>query len=288
MPAPRLLVMEGNSPETRAQHVAHGGTVASTGYANLLQELLPGSVVDICFPGDPGANLPTGQALEGYDGVAITGSGLHVYNGGPEVTRQIGLARAVLEAGTPVFGSCWGLQVLTVAAGGVVRKNPKGREIGFGRRMKLTEAGRKHPMYVGKPDVFNAPTVHLDEVETVAPGTIVLACNEVSNVQSAEIKMNGSTAWGVQYHPEYPLSEIATIVRRIGDRLIDEGFFLNTDEITTFAGDLDALDRDPTIGRLAWRYGISHNILNKKLRTGEVANWIEYQVLPTRVKRGRG
>jgi GMP synthase (glutamine-hydrolysing) len=280
--------MEGNSPETRAQHVAHGGTVASTGYANLLQELLPGAVVDICFPGDPGANLPTGEALEGYDGVAITGSGLHVYNGGAEVTRQIDLARAVLQAGTPVFGSCWGLQVLTVAAGGVVRKNPKGREIGFGRRMKLNEAGRKHPMYVGKPDVFNAPTVHLDEVETVAPGTTVLACNEVSDVQSAEIKFNGSAAWGVQYHPEYPLCEIATIVRRIGDRLIDEGFFLNTDEITTFAGDLDALDRDPTIGRLAWRYGISHNILNKKLRTGEVANWIEYQVLPTRVKRGRG
>ena len=66
MPAPRLLVMEGNSPETRAQHVAAGGTVASTGYANLLQELLPSAVVDICFPGDPGANLPAGEALEGY------------------------------------------------------------------------------------------------------------------------------------------------------------------------------------------------------------------------------
>ena len=28
--------------------------------------------------------------------------------------------------------------------------------------------------------------------------------------------------------------------------------------------------------------------LDKKLRVGEVANWIEFQVLPTRVKRGRG
>jgi GMP synthase (glutamine-hydrolysing) len=280
--------MEGNSPETRAQHVAAGGIVASTGYANLLRELLAGAVVDICFPGDAGANLPTGEALEGYDGVAITGSGLHVYNGGPEVTRQIELTRAVLEAGTPVFGSCWGLQVLTVAAGGSVRKNPKGREIGFGRRMKLTDAGRKHPMYVGKPEVFNAPTVHLDEVEMVAPGTTVLATNEVSDVQSAEIRANGAIAWGVQYHPEYPLREIATIVRRIGPRLIDEGFFLNKDEIAAFAGDLDTLDCDPTAGRLAWRYGISHNILNKRLRTGEVANWIEYQVLPTRAKRGRG
>src|SRR6476661_4641173 len=200
MPAPRLLVIEGNTPENRANHVAAGGTVASAGYAALLQELLPSAVVDICFPGDPGANLPNGQALEGYDGVAITGSGLHVYDGGPAVTRQIDLVRGALDAGTPVFGSCWGLQVLTVAAGGSVRKNPRGREIGFGRRMTLTDEGRKHPMYIGKPQVFNAPTVHLDEVETVAPGTTVLATNEVSNVQSAEIKMNGAMAWGVQYH----------------------------------------------------------------------------------------
>jgi GMP synthase (glutamine-hydrolysing) len=288
MPAPRLLVMEGNSKATRAQHVAAGGTVSSTGYANLLQELLPAATVDICFPGDPGANLPIAEALEGYDGVAITGSGLHVYDGGIEVTRQIELARAVLDVGTPIFGSCWGLQVLTTAAGGVVRKNPKGREIGFGRSIRLTEPGRKHPMYVGKPEVFNAPTVHLDEVDTIAPGTTVLATNAVSDVQSAEIKFNGSCAWGVQYHPEYPLREISAIVRRIGPRLIDEGFFLNTEDIEVFASDLDALDRNPTDKRLSWRYGISHNVLNKKLRTGEVANWLEYQVLPTRAKRGRG
>src|SRR5262249_4577472 len=162
-------------------------------------------------------------------------------------------ARAVVEAGPPAFGSCWGLQVLTVAAGGAVRKNPKGREIGFGRRMRLTEAGRKHPMYVGKPEVFNAPTVHLDEVETIAPGTTILATNEVSDVQSAEIRVNGAVAWGVQYHPEYPLRELAAIVRRIGQRLISEGFFLDTAEIATFATDLDTLDRDPTVGRLAWR-----------------------------------
>ena len=85
--------------------------------------------------------------------------------------------------------------MITAAAGGSVRKNPKGREIGFGRGIRLTEAGRKHPMYVGKLDVFNAPTVHLDEVEALAPGTTVLATNAVSDVQSAEIRTNGSVAW---------------------------------------------------------------------------------------------
>jgi GMP synthase (glutamine-hydrolysing) len=288
MPSPRLLVIEGNSPQTTAEHVAAGGTSASKGYSDLLRELLPGVSVDICYPGEPSALLPEGSSLEGYDGIAITGSSLHIYNGGPEVTRQIELVRAALKTGTPLFGSCWGLQVITAAAGGSVRKNPKGRELGFGRRIRLTETGRKHPMYVGKLDVFNAPTVHLDEVESLAPGTTVLATNEVSDVQSAEIRTNGSTAWAVQYHPEYPLREIAAIVRRIGPRLIDEGFFADKADIKTFAQDLDTLDRDPGCKRLAWRHGISKNVLDKKLRVGEIANWIEFQVLPTRVKRGRG
>ena len=288
MPSARLLVIEGNSPQTLSEHLSVGGTPAHQGYSNLLRELLPGAVVDTAHPGDPSAVLPLGEALEGYDGIAITGSSLHIYNGGPEVTRQIDLVRAALGTGTPIFGSCWGLQVITAAAGGSVRKNPRGREIGFGRGIRLTEAGRKHPMYVGKLDVFNAPTVHLDEVEALPAGSTVLATNAVSDVQSVEIRTNGSVAWGVQYHPEYPLRELAAIVRRIGTRLIGEGFFANEDDMQTFAQDLDTLDKDPKCKRLAWRHGISRNVLEKALRVSEVANWIEFQVLPTRVKRGRG
>jgi GMP synthase (glutamine-hydrolysing) len=288
MPSPRLLVIEGNAPPGLAEHVAAGGTPAHQGYSNLLRELLPGAIVDTAHPADTSATLPDGQALEGYDGVAITGSSLHIYSGGPEVTRQIELVRATLATGTPVFGSCWGLQVVIAATGGGVRKNPKGRELGFGRSIRLTEAGRKHPMYAGKAEIFNAPTVHLDEVETLPAGATVLATNAISAVQSVEIRTPGSVAWAAQYHPEYPLRELAAIVRRIGARLISEGFFKDVSDIDTFAQDLDALDRDPGCKRLSWRYGISQNVLDKKLRVSEVANWIEYQVLPMRAKRGRG
>jgi GMP synthase (glutamine-hydrolysing) len=288
MPAPRLLVIEGNPPESLAEHKAVGGVPASEGYAALLREFLPQAQVDICYPATPGAALPAGEALEGYDGIAITGSSLHVYESGPAVTRQIDLVRAALGRGTPLFGSCWGLQVVTVAAGGSVRKNPNGREVGFGRGIRLTEVGRRHPMYAGKADVFNAPTVHLDEVETLAPGTTVLASNAISQVQSVELQHGGATAWAVQYHPEYPLRELAAIVRRTGARLIREGFFADLQDLEGFARDLDTLDRDPACKRLSWRHGVSGNVLDPKLRTSETANWIEFQVLPTRAKRGRG
>jgi GMP synthase (glutamine-hydrolysing) len=288
MPAPHLLVIEGNSPETMAEHIAFGGVPASQGYANLLRELLPGASVDVCYPADPAATLPTGAALEGYDGITITGSSLHIYSGDGAVMRQVDLVRAALTTGTPLFGSCWGLQVITTAAGGQVRRNPKGRELGFGRSIRLTEAGRRHPMYAGKVEIFNAPTVHLDEVEALPPGATVLATNAMSAVQAVEIHTNGSVAWAVQYHPEYPLRELAVIVRRIGLHLIEEGFFVGEADIKGFADDLDQLDRDPQCKRLSWRYGISNNVLDKKLRVSELANWLEFQVLPQRAKRGRG
>ena len=88
MPSPRLLVIEGNSPQTTADHVAVGGTAASKGYSDLLRELLPGTVVDICYPGDPAALLPEGASLEGYDGIAITGSSLQYPHGRGECEQM--------------------------------------------------------------------------------------------------------------------------------------------------------------------------------------------------------
>jgi GMP synthase (glutamine-hydrolysing) len=283
---PRLLVCEGNTAELRVKQVTAGGQVMSDGYADLLHQLLPGAVVDICYPADPGANLPLG-GLEGYDGVAITGSALNVYDGGPAIAPQIELARAVLKSKTPLFGSCWGLQVVTVAAGGTVRPNPKGRELGIARRVALTEAGRDHPMYAGKAGVFDAVTVHLDEVETLAPGTTVLAANAQSDVQAAEIEVEGATAWCVQYHPEFTLTDMAAIMRRYGRRLVSEGFFADETARDAYVADLETLDREPDNKPLAWRYGIDETVLNPGIRTAELANWITHQVLPARAKRGR-
>src|SRR4030095_2114526 len=201
------------------------GQLASEGYAARRRDLMPGAVVDIAYPADSGANLPDAMGLEGYDGATITGSALHIYEGGPEIERQIDLVRALFGTGTPIFGSCWGLQLLMVSGRGSGGRNPRGREIGFGRAIRLTAAGREHPMYAGKADSFDAVTVHLDEVETLAPDTSVLALNAMAGVQAAEVLCNGTVAWGVQYHPEYSLRELAAIVRRTGVRLVEEGFF---------------------------------------------------------------
>lgn len=288
MPLPRLLVIEGNTAEGRALFSAARGQAPSEGYAKLLRELLPDAIVDICYPADSGANLPDRMGLEGYDGIAITGSSLNIYDGGPEIERQIELVRTGLDSGTPIFGSCWGLQVLTTAAGGSVRKNPKGREIGFGRRIALTPAGRGHPMYERKAPAFDALTVHLDEVETLAPNMQVLAANAISQVQAAEIRYNGTTAWGVQYHPEYTLHDMAATIRRYGKRMVDDGFFSRESELIHYAEEMEMLHSDPKNRALSWKHGIDHNVLDKPARVREIDNWVQQQVLPTRMTRGRG
>ena len=75
---------------------------------------------DLVRAADGPITLPGGTALTEYDGCVMTGSALNVYDGGAAIDRQIDLVTAVLQAGVPFFGSCWGLQVAAVAAGGRV------------------------------------------------------------------------------------------------------------------------------------------------------------------------
>ena len=142
-------------------------------------------------------------------------------------------------------------------------------------------------MFAGKDEVFDAVTVHLDEVETLPPGTRVLAQNVVSGVQAAEIKCNGSLAWGVQYHPEYSLHDIAATFRRHGKRLVEEKFFHDENELLDYSHQVDALGSQPGNKPLAWQLGVDSQVLDKNFRTREIRNWITHQVLPTRSKRGR-
>ncbi|WP_027132909.1 type 1 glutamine amidotransferase [Geminicoccus roseus] len=284
----RLLVVEGNTPETCDRVRDLTGKTMSDNYAEVLLRAAPEATVDICYPAFPGANLPDPAGLESYDGVAITGSALNIYDRGPAIDPQIELARAVYRSRVPFFGSCWGLQVATVAAGGEVRKNPKGRELGIARKITLTELGQNHKMHAGRPPVFDAPCVHMDEVGLNPEGLRVTAFNQVSDVQAGEIAHDGGLFWGVQYHPEFSLLDLAAIMVRYGRVLWTEGFFPDEQATKAHIADLEALHADPA-GRwdLAWRYGIGPEIIEPMLRQNEISNWIEHHVRPTRSARGR-
>lgn len=283
----RFLVVEGNTRAARERHAAAYGLMPSQSYAAVLQEIEPGILCDLAFPADEGANLPDPAGLEAYDGVVLTGSALNIYELSPAVTRQIALMRAVYASGTPAFGSCWGLQVGAVAAGGEVRRNGLGREIGFARNIASSDAGRAHPMLAGRPAAYDAPAIHLDIVATPPDGCTVLAANRMAGIQAAEIRADGGALWGVQYHPEFSLGEIGTILDSRRRMLVDEGFCRSADEAGAYAAELKALHADPGRRDLAWRHGLDEEVLDPVRRTAEIRNFVERWAKPEKSRRGR-
>ncbi|MGA3156179.1 MAG: type 1 glutamine amidotransferase [Steroidobacteraceae bacterium] len=278
MTAARVLIIDGNRAATREKQVAAGGQASGEGYVKVLQGLAT-LRCDIVRPADGEVQWAAGVGLADYDGVAMTGSALNVYDGGPHIERQIELARAVLERGVPFFGSCWGMQVAVTAAGGRVRRNPRGREFGFGRRIELNAAGREHPMFRGKPAVFEAITVHSDEIEQLPSGAVALATNEMG-LQALEMRFGRGTFWGVQYHPEYSFAEIAATALRYDQVLLDEGLFATAAERDLFVADLKGLMQDPRDKHLCWKHGLGPAMREETLKLAELRNWLEHQVMP--------
>ena len=279
MAAPRILVVDGNVAEIRDRQRAALGYDSGTGYAQVLGRLMPELQCEIIRPADAAPALPTGMNLADFDGVTITGSALNVYHGGGPVERQVEIAKAVYEAGVPFFGSCWGLQIAVVAAGGQVQKNPRGREFGFARRIQLNEAGRAHPLFAGKPAVYEAPTIHRDEIGALPAGATVLASNDMG-LQAAAFTHRRGTFWGVQYHPEYDYLDIAAAAERYGQVLVDEGMFQDLAALQAFCAELRQLQTQPANAPLLWKHGLGPAMSEPSLRLLELRNWLTQQVLP--------
>ena len=279
MSAARILVIDGNVAQVRARQAAALGYDSGVGYRRVLHRLEASLQVDIVLAADGAAEFPMGVSLDDYDGVTMTGSALNIYNGGPPVTRQVDLAKAVFAAGIPFFGSCWGLQVAVTAAGGEVHANPQGREFGFARRILLTDAGRDHPLFAGKPAVFEAPTVHRDGIAALPSGAEILARNDFG-VQAAAFSVGRGTFWGVQYHPEYDYVDVAATAERYGETLVTEGMFRDRPALDSFAAELRALQADPADATLLWKHALGPSVQNQALRLLEIRNWLNAQVLP--------
>jgi len=132
--------------------------------------------------------------------------------------------------GVPVLGVCFGHQLLARAAGGDVVLNPRGREIGT-VRVQLTEAGRRDPLFawVGAADVpqpegggtqFYVQATHVDAVDPLPPGAVILASNENSTAQAYRLS---ETVAAVQFHPELWAEAMRDLITSRRDKLQAEG-----------------------------------------------------------------
>ncbi len=276
-----FLVIDGYTPEAREHLVSGGASMASDLYRKMLASCSPLPVeCEVVYPSDPGAKLPAKADLDAFDGIAWTGCSLCINDDIPPVVEQLQLARDAFAVGVPSFGTCWGIQIAAVAAGGRVEPNPNGREMGVGRKITLTQAGLEHPFYEGKSQVFDGFSSHDDEITYLPPGATILAGNTWTGVQAACVTHQKGTAWALQYHPEYDLREMARLTYCRIEKLIRLGFFKTENDALEYVDQLEQLHNDPTRKDLSWRLGIDADLMDESVRQQEVKNWINHLVIP--------
>jgi GMP synthase (glutamine-hydrolysing) len=286
MPHPfRFLVAESEAPESRDARRESVGRSSGETYVHTLRQLVPGAHCDQLKPAEEDGAEQQPEGLRRYDAIFLCGSPMHVYEDNPKVRRLLRFMRAVFASGTPAFGSCAGLQVAVVAAGGKVRPRRHGQEAGFARRIVPTAAGARHPLLAGRAASFDAIAIHSDEVEELPPGATLLATSSETQVQAAEIRCGDGLFWGVQYHPELALDEVGPALRRQAGALVESGLALEEVAVEAFAARVDALARDPARRDLAWQLGLDRQVTDAHLRQLELRNFIRWQAEPRHAAR---
>ena len=168
------------------------------------------------------ANVERGDALprrQGYAGVIVTGSAAMVTERRDWSERSAAWLREAAHAGLPLFGICYGHQLLAHALGGEVGDNPAGREMGT-IDLALHPQAAEDPLFAGLPLRFPAQATHLQTVLRAPEGATVLAKSTQDDCHAFRWR---DRVWGVQFHPEFSSTHMRGYVRARHDALAAEG-----------------------------------------------------------------
>jgi GMP synthase (glutamine-hydrolysing) len=155
----------------------------------------------------------------GWSGVLVTGSGAMVTERLAWSESSAAWLRRAGDEGLPMFGICYGHQLLAHAFGGTVADNPAGREMGTAA-LQLHPQAQSDPLFAGLPERFHAQTTHLQTVLQPPPGATVLARSERDGCQAFRI---GERIWGVQFHPEFSSGMMRGYIHGRAETLRAEG-----------------------------------------------------------------
>ena len=165
---------------------------------------------------DAGDELP--EDLAGHAGVLVMGGAMGAWDDAdaPYLPAVRALLRTAVADEVPTLGVCLGHQLLAVANGGQIRRNPAGPEVGAQLVAKRSNVG-DDPLFGPLPITPDVLQWHYDEVHVLPPGAIQLASSPGCDQQAFRL---GRLAWGLQFHIE----TTPEIVRAwAADRPADDG-----------------------------------------------------------------
>ena len=146
-----------------------------------------------------------------WAGVIVTGSPASVYDGDTCIARSEDFLRRAADRSVPLYGVCFGHQLLAQAFGGKVEKCRHGWELGT-VTLTLTSAGRADPLFSALPPSFTAQQSHGDVVVELPAGAVTLAQNEHCAYQAFRL---GDHIWGTQFHPEFTPAIMADMIHAL-------------------------------------------------------------------------
>ncbi|MEL7463070.1 MAG: type 1 glutamine amidotransferase [Pseudomonadota bacterium] len=265
--AKRILILEGNTPDRALRAQEAVGISPAAEYAAALKAEAPTIETVIAAPYFDDFDADA-HDLSAYDGMAVTGSGVE-WSGADERARPFWeMYERAFAAGTPAFGSCWGVQTAAVALGGDTQAGPNGVEKAVARSV---EPVGDHPMTKGRRSAFDVLAMHRDDVTRLPEGAVVTATNAHTAVQAFAYDVGDVSFWGVQYHPEVTLETVAYWLNRPG------GAWDKAD-----AGRAKAFARiaeDPAANAsLAVKFGVNLDLLDGPYHRTELRNWLRDRV----------
>ncbi len=136
---------------------------------------------------------------ESWVGVIITGSPASTYDNEPWIARSEDFLKRAADRSIPLYGVCFGHQLLAQTFGGKVEKCPRGWELGTAM-LQQTEEATRTPLFATVPEQFSAQMSHGDVVTELPSGAVVLAQNDHWECQAFQI---GDRIWGTQFHSEF-------------------------------------------------------------------------------------
>lgn len=134
-----------------------------------------------------------------YRAALITGSPAMVTDREPWSEQAAEWLRQAAAAGLPMFGVCYGHQLLAHALGGAVDYNPQGRELGT-QTIECLPAAAGDPLMAGLPVSFPAQLLHAQSVTRLPQGAVALARSALDAHQLVRLAPG---IYSAQFHPEF-------------------------------------------------------------------------------------
>ncbi|MFH1766845.1 MAG: type 1 glutamine amidotransferase [Patescibacteria group bacterium] len=178
---------------------------------------------EVCYL--PDQRLPANVEA---DLVIIGGSNKSVYDTEPWIQPLEQFIVRLVQEKKPMFGVCFGHQIIAQALGGTVEPGSFGPEIGL-TEIELTKDGLHDPLFKNITPVFDAMQLHKDIVVKLPPVEVVVLAN--SDLYPNQALAYGDHVRTVQFHPEITTNIMETEVNEHADEMLRLGYFSNKAEI---------------------------------------------------------